>query len=62
MTLLALKLSEMGVGDYWEDVDQYVRNHLTELQITDAEAMRKAVAEDAGGTREERHDAGADGL
>ncbi len=43
MTLLALKLSEMGVGDYWEDVDRYVRNHLTELQITDAEAMRKAV-------------------
>ncbi len=45
MTLLALKLSEAGVGDYWEDVDQYVRNHLAELQITDAEAMKKAVAQ-----------------
>jgi len=44
MTLLAIKLSDTGVGDYWEDVDQYVRNHLAELQITDAEAMNKAVA------------------
>ncbi len=43
MTLLAIKLSDAGVGDYWEDADQYVRNHLAELQITDAEAMKKAV-------------------
>jgi hypothetical protein len=45
MTLLAVKLSETGAGDYWEDVDQYVRNHLAELQITDADAMRKAVSQ-----------------
>ena len=45
MTLLAIKLSDAGVGDYWEDVDQYVRNHLAELQITDAEAMKKAVGQ-----------------
>jgi len=43
MTFLAVKLSDMGAGDYWEDVDQYVRNHLTELQITDAEKLSKAV-------------------
>jgi hypothetical protein len=31
---LAIKLSDAGVGDYWEDVDQYIRNHGVELQIT----------------------------
>jgi len=24
---------DYGVGDYWDDVDQYVRNHLTESQL-----------------------------
>lgn len=33
MTWLAVTLSEAGVGDYWEDADQYVRNHLVEHQI-----------------------------
>jgi len=41
MTCLAIKLSDAGVGDYWEDVDQYVRNHLTEIQILDPEPIRK---------------------
>ncbi len=31
---LAIKLSDQGVGDYWEDVDQYIRNHGIEMQIT----------------------------
>jgi hypothetical protein len=44
MTWLAVKLSELGVGDYWEDADQYVRNQLTEQQITDESAMDKVVA------------------
>ena len=44
MTFLALKLSDAGVGDYWDDADQYVRNHLAELQIVDAEKLRRAVA------------------
>jgi hypothetical protein len=30
---LAVKLSHYGVGDYWEDVDQYIRNHGIEMQI-----------------------------
>ncbi len=30
---LAVKLSDAGVGDYWEDVDQYIRNEGTERQI-----------------------------
>jgi hypothetical protein len=40
MTCLAIKLTDAGVGDFWEDVDQYVRNHLTELQILDPEPIR----------------------
>ena len=43
MTYLALKLSALGVGDYWDDADGYVRNHLAELQITDADVLRHAV-------------------
>lgn len=31
---LAIKLSDAGVGDYWEDVDLYIRNHGTEMQFT----------------------------
>lgn len=44
MTWLAVKLSELGVGDYWEDADQYVRNQLTEQQITDEDEMNRVVA------------------
>jgi len=43
MTQLALKLSDVGAGDYWDDADQCIRNHLAELQITDPETLRKAV-------------------
>ncbi len=31
---LAVKLSDAGVGDYWEDVDLYIRNLGTEMQFT----------------------------
>jgi hypothetical protein len=31
---LASKLTYAGIGDYWEDVDQYIRNHGVEMQIT----------------------------
>ncbi len=30
---LAVKLSEAGIGDYWEDVDLYIRNHGIEMQF-----------------------------
>ena len=30
---LAVKLSEAGMGDYWEDVDQYILNQGTEMQV-----------------------------
>ncbi|NUM56759.1 MAG: hypothetical protein HUU46_24285 [Candidatus Hydrogenedentes bacterium] len=45
MTWLALALSVAGVGDYWDDADAYIRNHLAELQITDAARMNAANAE-----------------
>jgi hypothetical protein len=32
---LAIRLCDAGVGDYWDDVDSYVRNHLIEQQHTD---------------------------
>ncbi len=41
MTFLAIKLSDLGVGDYWEDADQYIRNQLTEMQLTDAEKLHQ---------------------
>ena len=41
MTQLALKLSDAGVGDYYEDVDCYLRNHLAEMQITNPELLRQ---------------------
>ncbi len=45
MTQLAIKLSDIGSGDYWDDADQYLRNHLAELQITDAGLLARAVAQ-----------------
>ena len=35
MTMLAVKLSLMGVGDYWDDAERYARNELTEKQRAD---------------------------
>ena len=34
MVLLALKLTQAGLGDYWDDVDRYVRNQFVENQLT----------------------------
>jgi len=39
--ILAVKLSDAGLGDYWDDIDGAVRNHLTEQQFTDANLMAK---------------------
>ena len=43
MIELAIRLSTLGVADYWEDVDQYVRNHLSELQMTDETLLQDVV-------------------
>jgi hypothetical protein len=41
MVSLAIQLSEAGLGDYWDDVDGYVRNHLTEGQFIDLPKMKQ---------------------
>jgi hypothetical protein len=33
MTSLAATLSRTGAGDYWDDLDRYLRNQLTEMQM-----------------------------
>lgn len=40
--MLAVQLADAGLGDYWDDVDAIVRNHLIELQMADLAAMRCA--------------------
>jgi hypothetical protein len=44
MIWLAATLSETGVGDYWDDVDQYVRNHLVEHQLTRSDVLKEIAA------------------
>ena len=44
MIYIAAKLSDLGIGDYWEDVDCYVRNQLAEAQITDTKLLKEVVA------------------
>ncbi len=41
MVRLGIALTVAGLGDYWDDVDSMVRNHFTELQVTDLDQMRK---------------------
>ena len=41
---MAVKLSESGYGDYWEDVDRLVRNHLVEAQWVDKAMLERIVA------------------
>src|SRR5450631_1084577 len=36
-----VKMSDAGVGDYWDDLDYIVRNHFTEQQFVDLELMKK---------------------
>jgi hypothetical protein len=31
---LAVKLTEAGAGDYWDDMDRWMRNHFSEAQLT----------------------------
>jgi hypothetical protein len=42
MVVLAIRLSDAGLGDYWDDVDSIVRNQLTAQQVIDLDLMRRA--------------------
>jgi hypothetical protein len=46
---LAIRLSELGIGDYWEDVDQYLRNQYIEHQYSRADFLQQ-LAEHAAET------------
>ena len=35
MVAMALKLTDAGAGDYWDDADRWARNHFLESQLTD---------------------------
>jgi hypothetical protein len=54
MIVAAVKLSDAGLGDYWDDVDSIVRNHLVEQQVTDLDRMRKMSGVKAGTPADER--------
>lgn len=45
MAAIAVKLSDAGIGDYWEDVDQIARNAMVEDQFIDAELLKQACRE-----------------
>ena len=47
MVCLAVKLSVASVGDYWEDVDRYVRNQLVEQQFVRKDLLEKVSASSA---------------
>src|SRR5208282_4765029 len=34
---IATKLTQAGVGDYWDDLDRWTRNQFAENQLTDGE-------------------------
>ena len=42
---LGVRLSDMGVGDYWDDVDAIVRNHLVEQQLTRVDLLEKVAGQ-----------------
>ena len=41
---LAIRLSDAGLGDYWDDVDAIVRNHLMEQQLVSAGSLHAVSA------------------
>ena len=41
MVAIAVTLSDEGIGDYWDDVEQYARNGLVEAQLSDPDEMRR---------------------
>jgi hypothetical protein len=38
---LAIRLSDAGIGDYWEDVDSWIRNQQSEQQLLDPELLKR---------------------
>ena len=49
----AVRMSDAGLGDYWDDADYTVRNHLIEQQITDLDRMRDVAGVEVGSPGEQ---------
>jgi hypothetical protein len=49
----AVRLSDAGLGDFWDDVDYTVRNHLVEQQFSDAEPLRRQLGLRAGSAEDD---------
>src|ERR1043166_10153804 len=49
----AVRMSDAGLGDYWDDVDYTVRNHLIEQQVCDLVQMRRVSGVQPGSQRDE---------
>jgi len=49
--MLAVRLSDLGLGDYWDDVDYTVRNHLTASQMIDLEGIKSCYQINAEGIK-----------
>jgi hypothetical protein len=45
MIQMGMTLSESGQGDYWDDVDRYLRNQFAEMQLLDTGWIDQMVAE-----------------
>ena len=52
MAVDGVRMSDAGLGDYWDDVDYLVRNHLVESQFTDFDKMRHYVGVKEGSIEE----------
>ena len=44
MIALAVRLSEACMGDYWDHIDQYVRNHMVECQLLRRDLLEEIIA------------------
>ena len=62
MVAMGIRLSDAGMGDYWDDVDAVARNHLVEQQFTDAERLEKvsAAAQECDRKKEAPHEGQVD--
>jgi hypothetical protein len=44
MIAIAIKLSQAGVGDYWDDADRWIRNQFAENQLTKIDCIYSAIS------------------
>jgi len=44
LVALGIRLTDAGAGDYWDDIDAVVRNHLVEQQLVRADLLERVVA------------------